>query len=76
MRKNTVEPDRPQMTIWRMCFACWVIKATNTHSGYLLLVLFYGNNGFVSDLPCYDNTHIACLFTLWHNMDTLVSEAR
>jgi len=22
MRKNIVEPDRPQMTIWRMRFAC------------------------------------------------------
>jgi hypothetical protein len=22
MWKNTVEPDRPQMTIWRMCITC------------------------------------------------------
>jgi hypothetical protein len=26
---NIVEPDRPQMAIWRI--ACWVTKATNTH---------------------------------------------
>jgi hypothetical protein len=25
------EPDRPQMTIWRMRIACWIPKATNTH---------------------------------------------
>jgi hypothetical protein len=31
MWKNTVEPDRPQMTIWRMRFACWMTKATKTH---------------------------------------------
>jgi hypothetical protein len=29
--KNIVESDRPQMTIWRMLFACWVTKATDTH---------------------------------------------
>ena len=22
--ENIVEPDRPQMTIWRMCIACWI----------------------------------------------------
>jgi hypothetical protein len=26
--KNIVERDRPQMTIWRMCIACWITKAT------------------------------------------------
>jgi len=25
MRKNTVQPDRPQTTIWRTCVACWII---------------------------------------------------
>ena len=32
---NTVEPNRPQMAIWRMRIACWVIKATNTHSEFV-----------------------------------------
>jgi hypothetical protein len=32
MWKNTVEPGRPQVTIWRMRIACWVPKATNTHT--------------------------------------------
>jgi hypothetical protein len=30
--KNTVDPDRPRMTIWRMRIACWIPKAANTHS--------------------------------------------
>jgi hypothetical protein len=30
--KNIVEPDRSQMTIWRMRIACWMPKATNTHT--------------------------------------------
>jgi len=30
MWKNIVQPDRPQMTIWRMRIACWIPEATNT----------------------------------------------
>jgi len=36
--KNIVEPVRPQMTIWRMCIACWIPKATDTHSEYVILI--------------------------------------
>jgi hypothetical protein len=32
MWKNTVEPDRPQMTIWPMSIACRITKATHTHT--------------------------------------------
>ena len=35
MWTNMVEQYRPQMTIWRMRFACWITKATNTHSEYV-----------------------------------------
>jgi hypothetical protein len=38
MWKNIVEPDRPQMTIWRMRIACWIPKATNTHLEYVILI--------------------------------------
>ena len=40
MGKNMVEPDRPQMTVWRMRFACWVTKTTDTHSEYVILIAF------------------------------------
>jgi len=40
MWKNTVEPRRPQMTMWRMYIACWIPKATNTHSHYVILINF------------------------------------
>jgi hypothetical protein len=40
MWKNMVEPDRPQMTIWRMRMARWIPKATNTHSEYVILIAF------------------------------------
>jgi hypothetical protein len=32
MWKNTVEPGRTQMIIWRMRFAAFIPKATNTQS--------------------------------------------
>jgi len=32
MWKNIAELDRPQMTIWRMLNACWIPRATNTHT--------------------------------------------
>ena len=36
--KNIVEPGRPQMTILCMRIACWLPKATNTHSEYVILI--------------------------------------
>jgi hypothetical protein len=32
------ELDRLQMKIWRMRIACWIPKATNTHSENVILV--------------------------------------
>ena len=40
MWKNIVQPGRPQMTIWRMHSSCWIPKATNTHSQYVILIAF------------------------------------
>jgi len=40
MWKNTVEPDRPQMIIWCMRIACWIINATDTHSEYVIFIAF------------------------------------
>ena len=35
-----VETDRPQMAIWRKLIACWIPKATNTQSGYVICIGF------------------------------------
>jgi hypothetical protein len=40
MWKNVVERGRPHMTLWRMRIASWILKATNTHSGCVLLIAF------------------------------------
>jgi len=41
--KNMVAPDRRQMTVWCMGIAYWITKATDTHSEYVILFFFYGN---------------------------------
>ena len=38
--KNIAQPGRPQMTIRGMRIACWIPKATNTHSEYVILIAF------------------------------------
>jgi hypothetical protein len=38
--KNMVEWCRPQVTIWRMRIACWIPKATDTHSEYVIVIAF------------------------------------
>ena len=40
MLKNTVQPGRPQMTIWHMRIACRIHKATDTHSECVILIVF------------------------------------
>jgi hypothetical protein len=40
MRTNTVEPGRPQMTIWRMHITGRIPKATDTHSEFLITIAF------------------------------------
>jgi len=37
MWKNVIEPGRKQMTVWRMRIACWITKAKDTHSEYVIL---------------------------------------
>jgi len=37
---NILERRRTQITIWRMRIACWVSKATNIHSEYIILTAF------------------------------------
>ena len=37
---NNVQPDSPQMTIWRMRVACLIPKATDTHPEHIILIAF------------------------------------
>jgi hypothetical protein len=53
MWKSIVEPDRPQMTIWRMRIALWIPMATNTHSEYVALFYFPLNTCMALPLTFY-----------------------
>ena len=40
MWENIVEQCRQRVTLWRMRIACWITKATDTHSEYVILTAF------------------------------------
>jgi hypothetical protein len=40
MHVHIVQPDRPQVIVWRMCIACGISKATNIYSEYVMLTAF------------------------------------
>ena len=40
MYRNNVELDRLQTTVWSKRVPCWIPKATNTHSQYVVLLHF------------------------------------
>ena len=61
MWKNTVERCRPQMTIWRMRIACWIPKATNTHSQYVILTVFPPQHWLQECPPLLRNTYSVCV---------------
>jgi hypothetical protein len=52
--------------IWRMRSACWTIKATDTHSEYVIQS-FHGNDGYANAFQCYVCTYIACVVTVWNS---------
>jgi hypothetical protein len=41
MWKNIVLPDRPHVTTWRMRISCWIPKAADTHSEYVLILIAF-----------------------------------
>ena len=60
--KNTVEWGRPQMTICRMRIACWTPKATNIHTGCVILIAFTVNNSCTNVHEYYVTRTLPVLF--------------
>ena len=48
--RNTVDPGRKQVTIWRI--ACWIPKAKIVLSEYVILTAFRCKNGFMNAPQC------------------------
>jgi len=63
MCKNIAEPGRPQITIWCVRMACWIPKAKNPHSEYVILLLFCCNNGCTNAAQCYITVHYLSCYT-------------
>ena len=61
MWKNIVKSDRPQMTVWHVRIACWIPKATNTHSEYVVLIALPLQQWLHERASVVRYTHIACL---------------
>ena len=61
MWKNIVEWGRPQMTIGRTRIACWIPKATDTHSEYVILIAFPLQQWLHERGSVLRYTYIACL---------------
>jgi hypothetical protein len=66
VEKYIIEPDRPQMTIWRMRIAFWIPKATNTLSEYAILIVFHCNSSCTNASRLYVIVHsLSCLLLFW-----------
>ena len=61
MWKSIVQPGRPQIIIWRMRIACWIPKATNTHSEYVILIAFPLQQWLHERASVLRHTYIACI---------------
>jgi hypothetical protein len=48
-------------TIWRMRCACWVTKATDTHSEYVIIIAFPWQQLLHEHASILRYTHVACL---------------
>jgi hypothetical protein len=49
------------MTVWCMCMACWITKATNTHSQYVILIAFPVQQWLHEHTSVLCYAYIACL---------------
>ena len=61
MWKNTFGPDRPQMKIWRMRISCCIIKTTDTHSEYVILIAFPLQQWLYERASVLRYTYVVCL---------------
>jgi len=59
-----LQPDRPQMGIWRMRIACWIFKVTDTHSEYVTLIAFPRQQWLHERVSISRYTYIACLVSI------------
>jgi hypothetical protein len=55
-----VERGRPQRTIWRVRIGCWILRATNTHTGCVIVTAFLLQQWLHEGSLMLRRTYIAC----------------
>ena len=76
MRKNIVQLDMPQMTIRHMRFACWINKATDTHSEYVILNDFPLQKLMHERISMLLYTYITCLVISYLELFSVLTAVR
>jgi len=64
MWKNIVERWMHQI-IWRICIAWWILKATNTQSEYVILIIFPLQLWLHERASMLRYMYTACLAYIW-----------
>ena len=68
--KNIVEPGRPQIKVRRMRIACWISKATNTRSEYVISFDFPLQEWWQESASLLRYTYIACIVSSLDHLTT------
>jgi len=61
MWRNMTKLARPQMITWGMSTACWITKATDTHSEYVTFIAFLQQQRLCKHTSVLCYTYVACL---------------
>jgi hypothetical protein len=67
-----LEPDRSQLTLWCMRIACWIPKAINTHSEYVILITYFSNATVVTRTRRHVTLYVYWLSTCDRDREYLV----
>ena len=59
--KNIIESGRPQMEIWSTHIACWIQKAADKPSEYVIFIAFPPQKYLHESVSILRYTYIACL---------------
>jgi len=66
MRRNTVQPDTPPITIRRTRIAFWIPKPTNTHLEYAIFIVFPLQQWLYESAPILSSINFEAVTNLMH----------
>ena len=58
---NFVDPDKPQMALWRLRISRWIPEATNTYSEYVTRIAFPQQQWLQERPSMLPYTYFVCL---------------